>query len=76
MTFTRLFDPNTFKYAFYTLIDKDPDKRAYLLPVVDEKQTGPRSKTICAVQTGDQKPDDKYVFEVAESDVYFFKTER
>ena len=71
--FTRLFDPHTYKYAFYTLIDNDPDKRAYLLPIVDEKRTGPRSKTIRAVQTGDPSPEGKYVFELAESDVRFFK---
>lgn len=66
MKFTQLLDPNgSKKYAFYTLIDNDPNKRAYLLPIVDSKQTGHRSKTIRIV-LGDQSADGKYLFEKKE----------
>ena len=64
----RLWDDDIKKYAFYTLIENDPAKRAYLLPVPDATQTGPRSKTIRAVLTADQSPTNKYIFEVSESD--------
>ena len=66
--FTRLYDSVAKKYAFYTLIENDPAKRAYLLPKVDTTQSGPRSKTVRAVETVDQTATDKYVFELAESD--------
>ena len=68
MKFTRLYDSVSKKYAFYTLIENDPAKRAYLLPVVDTTQTGPRSKTVRAVLTVDQTATGKYVFELTESD--------
>ena len=63
LKFTELKDPNdSAKLAFYTQIDNDPNKRAYLLPVPDTTQTGNRSKTIRVV-LGDQSADGKYVFE-------------
>ena len=68
MKFTRLWDDVKKKYAFYTLIDNDPAKRAYLLPFPDDTQTGHRKETIRAVQTVDQSANGKYVFEVAQSD--------
>ena len=66
--FTRLWDDDIKKYAFYTLIDGDPAKRAYLLPVPDNAQSGHRKYTVRAVQTVDQTATGKYVFEVADND--------
>ena len=64
MKFTELQDPNdSAKLAYYTQIDNDPTKRAYLLPVPDPTQTGNRSKIVRAVLTSDQTATDKYVFE-------------
>ena len=68
MNFTRLWDDVIKKYAFYTLIDNDPAKRAYLLPYPDDTQTGHRKNTIRAVQTVDQSATGKYVFEVTDTD--------
>ena len=64
--FTRLWDDDIKKYAYYTLIDGDPAKRAYLLPVPDDAQTGHRKYTVRAVQTLDQTATGKYVFESGE----------
>ena len=61
--FTRLWDDVIKKYAFYTQIDNDPAKRAYLLPYPDNTQTGHRKEIIRAVQTVDQTANGKYVFE-------------
>ena len=44
--FTRLWDDVIKKYAFYTLIDNDPAKRAYLLLFPDDTQTGHRKDTM------------------------------
>ncbi len=56
----RLIDTKTF--AIYTEIDNDPKQRAYLLPQVDDTQTGQRQYVIRAVQTKDQDPKGKYLF--------------
>ncbi|XP_064388003.1 uncharacterized protein LOC135336199 [Halichondria panicea] len=56
----RLIDTKTF--AIYTEIDDDPKQRAYLLPQVDDTQTGQRQYVIRAVQTKDQDPKGKYLF--------------
>ena len=58
--FTRIYDPNNKMYAFYTLIDNDPHRRAYLLPQVDPNQSGHRSKTIRVVEPDDQSDAKKY----------------
>lgn len=66
----------TKKYAFYTLIQNDPDKRAYLLPRVNKLQAGHRSEIIRAIQTDNQSPKGKYVFEISRSDYPLFKERR
>ena len=55
-------------YAFYTLIDNDPDKkRAYLLPQVDQNETDWRQYVIKAVQTV-PSPKGNHVFTFSPTD--------
>lgn len=62
--FTRLNNPDgTDTFAFYTLIAGDPDKRAYLEPVINQKEIGERSKMVRAIMSG-RSADGKYYFSI------------
>ncbi len=61
--FTFIHPPNDSKtFAIYTEIDDDSKQRAYLLPEVDNLQTGQRRYVIRVVHTKDQDPEGKYLF--------------
>ncbi len=66
--FTFIHPPNDSKtFAIYTEIDNDPKQRVYLLPEVDNSQTGQRQYVIRAVQTKNQDPKGKYLFSTSVS---------
>ncbi len=61
--FTFIHHPDDTKtFAIYTEIDDDSKQRAYLLPKVDNLQTGQRRYIIRAVHTKHQDPEGKYLF--------------
>ncbi len=69
--------PNDSKtFAIYTETDDEPKQRVYLLPEVDNLQTGQRRYVIRAVHTRDQDPKGKYLFSTSISKFPGIKPDR